>query len=113
MRAHTKYGKNVAIVNIGSSYQVNASIESRLEGDDFQILEAELLKIPGLSSVLSVFSKQRLQHFCSDMAVGELNLFASLHLKEGTNLEEELADVSFDSKVIEYIMILCEKSLFN
>ena len=112
LRAHTKYGKNVAIVNIGSSYQVNASIESRLEGEDFQILEAELLKIPGLSSVLSVFSKQRLQYFCSDMAVGELNLFASLHLKEGTNLEEELATVSFDAKVIENIKILCVKNHF-
>ena len=61
MRSHTKYGKNIAIIGIRSIYEVSKSVNSRLDGDEFESLEEELMKITGVSSVSALFSKSQLE----------------------------------------------------
>ena len=114
MRSHTKYGKSIAIVGIDSEYEVGSLLNSRLDGEEFELLSDELIKIPAVSSILSVFNKKRLIEYSSlndDIDI-DLNLFASLHLKEGSNIEQDLESMSFEQNVIRKIIVLCVKSHF-
>jgi hypothetical protein len=56
MRAHTKYGQNIAIIALNSPMKTSVSKEliDHVEKTYFASIEKEIMKASGVSSVLAV-----------------------------------------------------------
>ena len=108
MRSHTKYGKNIAIIGIGSGYPFERLVCKRVSDCDFTTIEHELFKLEGISAVLTVFSSKRYEQFCASANLEDLSLVCSVLLKEGADLELEknLSSVKFDSNIIRNARLL-------
>ena len=84
MRNHTKYGKNIAIVGLDSRLSVDTAPHNRVSDGNFAAVEAELMKISGVSAVLAVFGKQRFTSISLDVSVEDIEIVASLIIKGET-----------------------------
>ena len=58
MRSHTKWGKRVAIVAIGTPSDQEHLGYDRVGEKSFLVLEKELMKAEGISAVLAIFQKK-------------------------------------------------------
>ena len=73
----------------------------RVTEENFLILEKEFMKAQGISAVLAIFMKKRLESFIekenlADWHLGDENIVATLLLKEGVDIDDELKNVSID-----------------
>ena len=62
MRSHTKWGKRIAIIAIGTPFD-QALDNGRVTEKNFLVLEKELMKAEGISAVIAIFKKKRLENF--------------------------------------------------
>ena len=112
MKSHTKYGKNVAIIGITSSHQFDRFVKNRVSHDDFLLIEHQLMKMPGVSAILAVFSKDRYKDYSQDTDLTSHSLICSILLKEGVDIQLEFDNVKFDSNLIQKVDVLCVKNYF-
>ena len=110
MRSHSKWGKRIAIVAIGTPFGQELGNE-RVTEENFLILEKEFMKAQGISAVLAIFMKKRLESFIekenlADWHLGNENIVATLLLKEGVDIDDELKNVSIDQNIIQKIVVV-------
>ena len=111
MRNHTSYGKNIAVISIVSSIESTTTSHKRVSEEVFVAIEAELMKVNGISAVLAVYGKERFMSFTSAVELDEdVTFVASLILAEGIDIRSKLADSIFDPSVISSTRTLLVKS---
>ena len=87
MRNHTSYGKNIAVISIVSSIESTTTSHKRVSEEVFVAIEAELMKVNGISAVLAVYGKERFMSFTSAVELDEdVTFVASLILVEGVDI---------------------------
>ena len=57
MISHTKWGKSVAVIALGTSFNQEHLGNDRVIEENFLILQKELMKAEGISAVLAIFRK--------------------------------------------------------
>jgi hypothetical protein len=112
MRSHTRWGKRVAIVAIGTPPDQEHLGYDRVSRRSFVVLEKELMKAGGISAVLSIFKKGRLERLFKKDNLEDVNLVATMLLKEGVNINDELKNVSIDQQIIEKLVVVEVRSHF-
>ena len=112
MRSHTKWGKSVAVIALGTSFDQEHLDNDRVTEENFLIIEKELMKAEGISAVLTIFKKKRFEKFFKKENLEDVNLVATLLLKEGVDINDELKSVSIDHQIIENIVVVEVRSHF-
>ena len=114
MRAHTKYGQNIAIIALNSPMKTSVSKEliDHVEKTYFASIEKEIMKASGVSSVLAVYDKRRLKNVFNEDEFQNADVGVSLVLKIGSDIEAELSSIAFDKEVIENYKVLTVKSYY-
>ena len=112
MRAHTKYGQNIAIIALNSPMETNVSKQmlDQVEKTYFASIEKEIMKASGVSSVLAVYDKRRLKNVFNEDEFQNADVGVSLVLKIGADIEAELSSIAFDKDVIENYKVLAVKN---
>jgi len=112
MRNHTKWGKRVAIVAIRTPLDQEHIGYERVKEESFLVLEQELMKAKGVSAVIAIFKKNRFERFFKKDNLEDVNLVASLLLKEGVDIHDELSNVSINQQIIEKLVVVEVRSHF-
>ena len=112
LRSHTKWGKRVAVIALETSFDEEQLGTDRVTEENFLILEKELMKAQGISAVLAIFNKKRFEAISKKENLEEINLVATLLLKEGVDINDELKNVSIDHQIIKTIVVVTVTSHF-
>ena len=90
MRSHTKYGKNVAIFGLVFTPEDQIVRHKRVSNELFSSIQDVLIKISGISAVLSVFGSNRLKSFDSTIEIDDdIVAIASVLLSEGADIQSK------------------------
>ena len=115
MKSHTMDGPLVAIVAMDTPRNVRFVLPSpgHVEADDFVDFERQFMQLECVTAVLEVFNRGRMEDYCDEKYTEHVNIFTSLLLKPGTDLEEVLSTVSFDKDLIKKHKVMKIKNIFR
>ena len=105
-------GESVAVIALKTSFDQEQLGNARVTEENFLILEKELMKVEGISAVLAIFKKKRFDEILKIENLEDFNLGASLLLKEGVDINDELKNVSIDQQFLERVLVVTVRSHF-
>ena len=112
MRSHTKYGKNVAIFGLVFTPQEHIIRHKRVGFNTFATIQNELMRISGISAVLSVFGNNRFESYASVKLNDEITAIASVLIGEGVDIWSEVDEFNSGPEYIKRIEILDVRNHF-
>ena len=107
MRSHTKHGKNVVIFGLVYNSEESLISHKRVSDSIFSVIEKELMKVSGISAVLSICGTDRLEPFSGSMHLDDdMTVAASVLIGAGVDIYSELDDSGIESSIIPKIRVL-------